>query len=80
MLCIACVVYREFVTSCCSTCCFDHWQSSVWLLYHAALGVQLVLIPLGLQPKEGYEMEPPEKLVEAKKRKDAGNDLFKQAK
>ena len=33
-----------------------------------------------LQPKEGYEMGNPEKLDEAKKRKDAGNDLFKQAK
>lgn len=33
-----------------------------------------------LQPKEGYGMENPEKLEEAKKRKDAGNDLFKQAK
>lgn len=31
-----------------------------------------------LQPKEGYEMANPEKLEEAKKRKDAGNDLFKQ--
>jgi len=32
-----------------------------------------------VQPKEGYEMDTPEKLEEAKKRKDAGNDLFKQA-
>ena len=32
-----------------------------------------------MQPKEGYEMETPEKLEEAKKRKIAGNDLFKQA-
>ncbi|KAL3141268.1 hypothetical protein ABBQ38_003603 [Trebouxia sp. C0009 RCD-2024] len=30
------------------------------------------------KPKEGYEMANPEKLEEAKKRKDAGNDLFKQ--
>jgi len=32
------------------------------------------------QPREGYEMDTPEKLDEAKKRKDAGNGLFKQAK
>ena len=36
-------------------------------------------MPLVVQPKEGYEMETPEKLEEAKKRKDAGNELFKQA-
>jgi len=33
-----------------------------------------------VQPREGYEMDTPEKLDEAKKRKDAGNGLFKQAK
>ncbi|KAL0047086.1 hypothetical protein WJX82_006178 [Trebouxia sp. C0006] len=32
------------------------------------------------KPREGYEMDTPEKLDEAKKRKDAGNGLFKQAK
>ena len=37
-------------------------------------------VPCMLQPKEGYEMGNSEKLDEAKKRKDAGNDLFKQAK
>jgi hypothetical protein len=34
----------------------------------------------GVQPREGYEMDTPEKLDEAKKRKDTGNGLFKQAK
>ncbi len=34
----------------------------------------------GVQPREGYEMDTPEKLDEAKKRKDAGNGLFKQVK
>lgn len=32
------------------------------------------------KPREGYEMEAPEKLQEAGKRKDAGNALFKQGK
>ena len=31
-----------------------------------------------LQPREGHEMEAPEKLQEATNRKDAGNTLFKQ--
>lgn len=35
-------------------------------------------LPVWLQPREGYEMEAPEKLQEASKRKDAGNTLFKQ--
>ena len=34
----------------------------------------------GVQPREGYEMDVPEKLEEAGKRKDAGNSLFKQGK
>ena len=40
----------------------------------------MCLLPCLLQPKEGYEMDNPEKLDEAKKRKDVGNNLFKQAK
>ena len=70
--CLWCKVLRGIVTAAaCWTATTHELSRCTWAQKHCLV--------LALQPKEGYEMEPPEKLEEAKQRQDAGNQLFKQA-
>lgn len=55
----------------------EHQATATTVPANSILTYEIELVELH-KAKEGYEMEIPEKLEEAKKRKDTGNELFKQ--